>query len=51
MADGDAAICQAVQRFARTYLVSSWDSTLLPDSGRPPSVLEFGFTDSVHTGA
>ena len=33
------------------HLISTGDSALVPDSGLPLSVLEFGLTDSVHTGA
>ena len=33
------------------HLISTGVSALVPDSGLPLSVLEFGVTDSVHTGA
>ena len=33
------------------HLISTGDSAQVPDSGLPLSVLEFGLTDSVHTGA
>jgi hypothetical protein len=48
---GTEAVSRQPHDGSPVHLMSNLDSALLPDSGRPLSVLESGLIDSVHTGA